>query len=261
MTARAFFAPFVLSLAIAASARCATGAAARPDLGAGTPTLCTAGDCRAPVGALDGFLFMRPCGDAGRGFDCAQESCGAGASTEERTFVLKGDPGKVYEISLAVRGIVEAKNYAGGKRRAPALDPSDTGGDAWYEGGAVLPSPYNTYELHVTPPVPGAPNDYYLNAGDGSREGHMSWALDYRAAIKASGGATIVFRSFDSNCRQIMNCGPGVGSPATGCRAPRVLDLGHAVPAPPATFAQPPRNALGAFGQWLFIDVTAVRAL
>jgi hypothetical protein len=251
--------PIALCLVVAATVGCRTGTASRPDRR--PPALCKEGDCRAAVGALDGFLFTRPCGDAGRGFDCTQESCGTGASTEERTFVVKGDPGQIYEIDLTVRGIVEAKNYAGGRRRAPALDPSDRGGDAWYEGGTVPGSHYNTYELHVTPPVPGAPNDYYLNAGDGSPEGHMSWALDYRAAIRAAGGATLAFRSFDSNCHQIMNCGPGVGSPATGCRAPRVLDLADAVPPPPATFAQPPRNAQGAPGQWLFIDVTAVKAL
>jgi hypothetical protein len=176
-----------------------------------------------------------------------------------QVFAIKGEAGKVYQVTFRVKGIVEAKNYSGGRRRAMGLDPGNAGGDQWYEGGEAPNSTYNTYELHVTPKVAGAPNDYFLNARDGSGEDHSSWALNYMASIKVPGGGTLTFRSFDSNCRQIMNCGPGGGS--NMCRAPRTLDLTGSVPPPPGNFVQPPKNAQNATGQWVFIDVTDVKAL
>jgi hypothetical protein len=228
----------------------------------GTPgALCTAGDCRAIVGDFDGFLYSHPCGDRGTGFDCLGSMCSGGSSTRKQSFTIKGDAAKTYELTFTVRGIVEPKNYSGGKRRATGLDASNTGGDMWYEGGTAPRSTYNTYELHVTPKVAGAPNDYFLNARDGSTEGHESYALNYMATIKVQGGGTIDFASFDANCRQIMNCGPGRGTTATGCRAPRTLNLTASVPPAPSSFVQPPRNAQSAPGQWIFIDVTDVKAL
>jgi hypothetical protein len=222
--------------------------------------LCVAGDCRTLAGDFDGFLYDHPCSDGGRGFDCAGPRCVDGTSTHTQAFAIKGDPGKVYELTFEVRGVVEAKNYQDGKRRATGLDPGARGGDLWYEGGTAPLSTYNSYELHVTPAVAGAPNDYFLNSRDGSRENHQSWALNYSATIKVQGGGTITFRAFDSNCRHITNCGPGVGTTTTKC-VPRTLDLSGAVPPAPASFGQPPRNAQGATGQWLFIDVTSARSL
>ena len=226
---------------------------------AAPPATCMAGDCRPIAGAFDGFLYSHPCGDEGTGFDCLGSMCAGGTSTRTQSFMIKGDPATTYELSFRVRGVVEAKNYSGGRRRAQGLDPSANGGDQWYEGGTAPNSTYNTYELHVTPRVDGAPNDYFLNARDGSGEDHSSWALNYLASIKVKGGGSINFRSFDSNCRQIMNCGPGGGS--NMCAAPRVLNLTGAVPPPPANFVQPPKNAQNATGQWLFIDVLDVKAL
>jgi hypothetical protein len=230
--------------------------------GGGTPgALCTGGDCTAIVGNFDGFLYDHPCSDRGTGFDCLGSMCSGGTSTRTQTFTIKGEPDRVYELTIRVRGIVESKNYSGGKRRAMSLDGSNTGGDQWHEGGTAPNSTYNTYELHVMPKVAGAPNDYFLNSRDGSREGHESWALNYTATFKVQGGGTINWRSFDANCRQIMNCGAGVGSSSTGCRAPRALNLSDATPAVPGSFVQPPKNSQGAPGQWVHIDVTDVKAL
>jgi hypothetical protein len=218
-----------------------------------------AGDCRPLVGNFDGFLYSHPCGDEGTGYDCLGSMCTGGASTRTQAFMIKGDPAVTYELTFRVRGVVEAKNYSGGRRRAQGLDPGANGGDQWYEGGTAPNSTYNTYELHITPRVEGAPNDYFLNARDGSGEDHSSWALNYLASIKVKGGGTINFRSFDSNCRQIMNCGPGGGSNV--CAAPRVLNVTGAIPPPPASFVQPPKNSQNAPGQWVFIDVLDVKAL
>ncbi len=223
------------------------------------------------VGKLDGLLFTAPCSDGGTGFDCtngasvpapqSSPSCQSGAQKETvMNFPIGGEEGKTYNVTFKVYGIVEAKIYQNGMRRAQgAPDPSNTGGDFWYVGGTAPPSTYNTYELHVTPPVAGEANDYFLNSRPDA-EGHSSWALNYSATIAVPAKGNVKFRVFDSNCRQIMNCGPGAGS--STCAAPRTIDLGSTDPKPPAGFMQPWSGGApnGAKGQWLFIDVTKVEA-
>jgi hypothetical protein len=220
--------------------------------------LCAGGDCTGFAGAFDGFLFEYPCA-AATTFDCAGAMCTGGALTITRAIQVKGDPNQIYRIDFRAKGVTESKNYTGGTRRATGpIDPGPTGGDLWYEGGTAPLSTYSSYELHVTPPVDGAPNDYFLNARDGTDEHDGStWALDYAASIKVHGGGTITFKTFDSNCTAELNCGV---RPQGTCQS-RILDLSGAVPAPPATFSQPPKNATGAPVQWLFIDVTNVEAL
>jgi hypothetical protein len=210
------------------------------------------------VGDLDGYLFTAPCGDAGTGYDCLNAGCTDGQKDTVVEFPIAGDPATTYDVTVHVWGIVEAKNYDGGTRRAgDTMDASSTGGDFWYEGGTIPFSSYNTYELHVTPPVYDAANDYFLNARNGSGENHESWALNYTATFPVKGGGTITYRVYDSNCRQIMNCGPGTGS--SSCAAPRSLNISAAEPQP-ADFTQPYVGPApgGALGQWLLIDVTSV---
>lgn len=221
------------------------------------------------AGKLDGLLFTAPCSDAGTGFDCTNgaavpapqnsPACQSGATKETvMNFPIGGETGKTYNMTFKVYGIVEAKIYQNGMRRAQgAPDPSNTGGDFWYVGGTAPNSTYNTYELHVTPPVAGEANDYFLNSRPDA-EGHSSWALNYSATIAVPAGGSVKFRVFDSNCRQIKNCGPGAGSGT--CQAPRSLDLSSTDPKPPASFTQPFTGGApgGATGQWLYIDVTKV---
>jgi hypothetical protein len=223
--------------------------------------LCTGGDCSAIVGGFDGLVFYNACSGAGTGNSCTETMCVGGTVTFTQDFNIKGDPTKVYEITFRVKGVTEAKNYMGGTRRAVGMNASAAGGDQWYEGGTVPLSSYGSYELHVTPKVPSAPNDYYLNSRDGTDEHDgNTWALNYTATMRTNGGSTITFRSFDSNCVEIMNCGPNA-TIATVCAAPRSLDLSGSVPPPPATLSMPVKNAQGATGQWVFIDVTDVRML
>jgi hypothetical protein len=223
------------------------------------------------VGKFDGFLFVAPCSDGGTGYDCTNgaavpapqnsPACSSGSSkTTTMDFAIGGEMGKVYNVTMKVYGIVETKIYQNGMRRAgQTMDASNTGGDFWYVGGTAPNSTYNTYELHVTPKVDGEANDYFLNSRPDS-ENHSSWALNYSATIAVPGGGKINFRVFDSNCRQIMNCGPGAGSGT--CQAPRNLDLNNTDPKPPASFMQPFTGGApnGATGQWVYIDVTKVEA-
>src|SRR5439155_22115801 len=229
-------------------------------------SLCNAGDCNAIVNGFDGYLFHYVCGEPHMpnscpGTACVMNAMGASEKTFTKDFVVKGDPTKTYQIDFTIKGIVEAKNYSGGVRRSAApLDPGTTGNDLWYEGGTVPVSTYESYELHVTPQVQGAANDYYLNARDGTDEHDgNTWVIDYTASIQVRGGGTIGYRTFDSNCAEIMNCGPNSRT-APMCM-PRIVDLGGAVPPPPPGFSQPPANAQGSPGQWFLIDVTDVRSL
>jgi hypothetical protein len=212
--------------------------------------LCSAGNCADFVGELDGYLFEYPCA----GSNCSAPGCMNNALTITKEFKIKGDAGKVYRVDFNVRGITESKNYTGGMRRSTLpIDPGPAGQDLWYEGGTAPVSSYSSYELHVTPPVTGAPNDYFLNARDGTGEHDGStWALKYQASIKVNGGGTITFKTFDSNCFAIKNCGAG-----GGC-TPRTLDLSDAVP--PMTAMQP-FMINGVAPQWLHIDVLSVEAL
>jgi hypothetical protein len=159
-----------------------------------------------------------------------------------------------------VYGVVETRRYQGGVRRAGGLfDPNSL--DLWHEGG-VLPAvtgTFNSYELHVDPQVPGAPNDYFLNSRAGNDQ-QLVVRLDYEATIAVPGAGTIQFRSFDLNCRQITNCsttecGPPTPKPLT---TPSVT---NAEPPPPPTFVQPYQTGANVGrGQWVYIDVTDVVA-
>lgn len=226
------------------------------------------------AGKLDGFLFIAPCGDGGTGYDCLNSAAvpapqnsptcnNQQPKTTTMDFPIGGAAGKIYDMTVHVYGVVEAKNYQNGMRRdGNNMNASATGGDFWHVGGTAPNSTYNTYEFHVTPAVAGATaNDYFLNSRNGTGEGHESWGLNYTATFPVTGGGKLNFKIYDSNCRQIMNCGPGTGS--STCAAPRSIDLSATDPKPPASFTQPfVGGAPGgkATGQWVYIDVTAVVA-
>ena len=183
--------------------------------------VCQGGDCTSIVGEFDGYMFVYPCTTSAAG--CM--ACPADKKlTITREFKVNGDSSKVYQVDFNVKGVVESKNYTGGIRRSTMpLDASATGGDLWYEGGTFAESTYSTYELHVLPKVAGAPNDYYLNARDGTDEHDgTSWGANYSASVKVNGGGTITFRTYDSNCSAISNT------------RSRTFDLSDTVPPPPA---------------------------
>jgi hypothetical protein len=212
------------------------------------------------VGAFDGFLFTSRCGDGGTGFDCLNSinNCSDGQNTElRRAFQVAGEAGTVFDVTVRVRGVVELKNYNNDMRAAGDDSNADSQPNFLGMGGNIPQSTYNTYELNIAPEVAGAANHYWMNARDGSNEDHESFPVDFEFTFPAQAGGSINFRMFDLNCRQIMNCGPGVGS--NTCRAPRTIDLGNADP-PAANFTQPFEGPANAFGQWLHFDVTKVVA-
>lgn len=220
--------------------------------GGGTP-----GDLISTVaGKLDGYLFTAPCSDKGTGYDCTNSGCTGSTKTTTQTFNIGGTPGQTYTMALHVYGIAEGKRYTGGTRRAGGTDDTgNTGGDFLYTGGTDPGSTYNTYELHVRNAT-AETAVYYLNSINGT-EAHSSYALSFDMNVTVVGGGQIVFRVYDSNCRQIMNCGPGAGS--STCAAPRTITVSAASPAP-MNFTQPWVGGApaGAYGQWVLIDVKSV---
>jgi hypothetical protein len=247
-----------------------------PDSGGGvvrdapvsTGGLCTAGDCRASVGGLDGFLIDESCQGPRMGSDCIGVWCASGMRNQMRQFQLVGpaaDASKTFAITVRVRGVAECKSYSGGMRRVAAHQGRGDLHDQWYVGGTPVGitsgNPWNSQELHVTPPVAGEANDYYMNAcGMGQGESHFTYKLDYTSTIKVQGGGTITYRKVDNNCRMIANCGTeesGTGS----CAQSHTVEVTGAVPPPPPGFTQPLTNTQGARGQFIFIDVQDVKQL
>jgi hypothetical protein len=210
------------------------------------------------AGKLDGYLFTAPCSDKGTGYDCTNSGCTGNTKTTTQTFTIGGTPGQAYTMAIHVYGIAEGKRYTGGTRRAGGTDyTGDTGGDFLYTGGMDPGSTYNTYEVHVRNQAMTETAVYFLNSINGTEQ-HSSYALSFDMTLMVVGGGSIVFRVYDSNCRQIMNCGPGAGS--STCAKPRTIDVSGANPAP-MSFTQPwvGQAPAGAYGQWVLLDVKSVQ--
>ncbi|HWA75553.1 MAG TPA: hypothetical protein VG937_24630 [Polyangiaceae bacterium] len=210
------------------------------------------------AGKLDGYLFTAPCSDKGTGYDCTNSGCTGNTKTTTQTFTIGGTPGQAYTLSIHVYGIAEGKRYTGGTRRAGGTDyTGDTGGDFLYTGGTDPGSTYNSYEVHVRNQAMTETAVYYLNSINGTEQ-HSSYALSFDMTLMVVGGGSILFRVYDSNCRQIMNCGPGAGS--STCAKPRTIDVSQSNPAP-MNFTQPwvGQAPAGAYGQWVLLDVKSVQ--
>jgi hypothetical protein len=142
------------------------------------------------------------------------------------------------------------------------MTPNASGANnTWYVGGQQAnDSIWNTYELHISPPVPGAANVYFLNSFPSNPnwcEKEASYQVGYTASFQVLGGGTMTFTIHDSNCMAQQNCGPADTSPT--CDAARTIDLSGMSPA--ATFTQPPTNSIGGttyYPQWLYFDVKSV---
>lgn len=222
------------------------------------------------VGAWDGAMLLFPCQDMRTGYDCTNVGCTGGSVTTTKVYTIGGQTGTVYNVTFRVRGVVETYAYVGGTRQSgtTGLTQSLTmPGGLFCSGGAQQPATnggdYNTYELDVAPAVAGEANMYYLNSVIASENPHTSsvtqhltFGIDYSATIKVTGGGTVTFKTYDSNCALVQNCGP---TQATMCQSPRTVSLAGAMPAPPASFSQPySGNPTAAHGQWVFFDITSV---
>jgi hypothetical protein len=225
---------------------------------------------------LDGFYWEGTCsgdlsvsGKNGPLLDNGGTTCPSGTSWANRgtirtiTKVVQGSQGTQYTINFEVRGVVGARCYMGGAPATTAPSTATGQNNWWYVGGSPDTNGdiWNTYELHVDPPVSGQANVYYFNSAQPSPtwcQKEATYEVKYSASFKVLGGGTMRFIIHDSNCQAQQNCGSNEAS--TTCDSPRSsIDLSGMSPA--ATFSQPPTNVVGTktyYPQWLYFDVTSV---
>ena len=217
------------------------------------------------VGAWDGALLQFPCGSTHDAYNCSNTACTNNQTTKKTEWTIGGTADATYEVTFNVRGVVETYYYPGATRDGGSIKDNP---DLFASGGAPQDSSgsnydYNTYQLVVTPPVTGEPNTYFLNSvtmaenphASNSPTTHVTFPINYTKTIKVTGGGKVTFTTFDSNCTFLQNCGPTQGST---CANPRTVSLDGVTPAAPTSFMQPFEAPSGAFGQWVFFDITKV---
>jgi hypothetical protein len=220
-------------------------------------------------GTCNGNIVIhgRNCPYAPKGSTSA--TCPSGATWDTRGTIVsqvlnvKGTTGTEYTVTIQVAGVLGTRCYTGGTPAVANMTPSATGpNNTWYVGGVQANnSIWNTYELHIAPPVAdAAANVYYFNAFPSNPnwcEKEASYQIGYTASFKVLGGGTMTFTVHDANCMVQQNCGGD--DTATTCSAPRTIDLSGMTP--PATFTQPPKNSVNGttyYPQWLYFDVKSV---
>ena len=251
---------------------------------AGAPTVASI------VPTLDNFFWLGKCGDQqSTTKDCPVASdvgtaCKTGVTDwfalgafRVNTHKVGGVTGTKYVINFDARGFTGGKHYDGGTRQDTGTMYNQTGNDGWEVGGTPSPTKWNTYEIHVSPPVPGQPvnnqaltcdecpkgpdNVYYTNSFSGTVDGtHEVFPVKISASFPVLGGGTITLVIHDSNCLAQQNCGTNT-DPAAMCDAPRSIDLGGFAAVPPTGFAQPYVQAGSQYNwhpQWLLFDVKSI---
>ncbi len=139
-------------------------------------------------------------------------------------FQLGGEPGALYDVTLKINGVVEAKYYEGGVRRDHenfASAQQLTGADAWYTGGSAVSSTYAIYKLTVFEPDGVTEvQHYYLNSfPQGSNlESHQTVVLGYDATLSVPGQGIIEYLSVEPDCYTNDNCGHGETANCVGSR-------------------------------------------
>ncbi len=246
--------------------------------------MCNNGDCTSIVGKWDGALTQFPCSSMSTdGYDCMNACPGGGGKTTTFTYPIGGTPGTIYDVTLEAKGIVEVYQYVGATFPPSYTNPIKGNGglnNLFTIGGTQQSAnnggDYNTYEIDVSPAVAGltnvagtgatAHNVYYLNgvpANETPHNGpttHLTFCIDDLATIKVPAGGTVTFKSFDSNCVQVENCGSTRGS---NCSSPQSVSLAGAVPFDSTVMSfnqsQPWKTSTG-YGQWVLFDIKNVTA-
>ncbi len=187
--------------------------------------------------------------------------------------------GTTYKVTIRFAGVVECKTYT---TLTNCPQPANTGRgsvyDMWCPGGQdpplnSNPDHYNTYMLSVTPdrsgttprigpmqgPMPTTGNWWMLNeCPQGVSEFHLTWQINYEKTINVPAGSWINFTDFDTNCREILNCGSAPDASST-CASHFSLVPTNAVPQPPSTITtQPAAAGANSYGQWIYFDVKSV---
>jgi len=105
-----------------------------------------------------------------------------------RTF--GGNPNSLYAVTFHVRGVVEPKNFTGGKVEH----------EHFQMDGVPVQNDYNFYSLKVSAPLA----TYTFNRNE-ETVGHYTFPIDYEVTIMIKGGAQVVMGAYDSNDVAIAN--------------------------------------------------------
>ncbi len=256
--------------------------------GGSSPMLCPGGDCRA-VFKMDGFLSQDP-PDSVSGSDGIQgvgtngQTCvpsenrmDHGLLFKEAHWKLTGPgitTGTMYKVTFHVVGVIECKTYNTNCTRAPNQGRS-AAYNMWCPGATDNGDHWNTFMISITPQsssttpgmgptnlgaTPDPTHRFMLNeCPAGVPESHKTWMVDHDATITVPGDSFVNFVEFDTNCREIINCGASDDS-GTTCTSHYSVSspaLTTAVP-PPTGLTMPGAGKNGAYGQWLFFDVKSI---
>lgn len=167
---------------------------------ASTTDSSAAGDLRSIASGLDALFVDVQCAantptPLANGATCLHPT-----STQhiERPVTLGGDPGRVYAITLRVRGIWEPTKIDGGEHPDKA-HPLNVGGTLPPGTGSSDAVSYQQYSLQVSDPK----QTYWLN--DHQYLAHAIHKEDYQATVRVRGGAKVTVIMNDGNERQIAN--------------------------------------------------------
>jgi len=117
----------------------------------------------------------------------SSSTCTTAGSVDDQV-VMAGEAGVIYGVQLAVRGVLEHKEYANG----------DCDGQ-WCIGGDPDPSPWNEVTIIVSDP----PGEYHPNAGEGGV--FEVFAVDEERTVAIAAGATITIEIDGNGACSIEN--------------------------------------------------------
>jgi hypothetical protein len=137
--------------------------------------------------ALDGVSLDLPCKDyVATKFDCTT------VADINKSIIVGGEPAKVYEVEIRVRGAVEPMTYSGGS----------TDGSYFYVGGTASDKNFNIYSISTENPK----QVYYLNSK--ATVGGYIDPIDYKVKIKVAGSSTVKLFASAQNGTIISNNKP-----------------------------------------------------
>jgi hypothetical protein len=122
---------------------------------------------------------------------------GQGMIARDDTVVVAGDAAVVYDVTIRVRGVVQAETYTGGVQDQ----------QGFYIGGALGHLGRSAvFMMGISSPQ----QVYYLNAlvktADVAADSYHSFPVDFTATIPIAGGASVRFVAAASSCEIARNC-------------------------------------------------------
>jgi hypothetical protein len=137
-----------------------------------------AGASASPAAALDKVRLECPC-KPGAADHTSDNNCNVTPQVDRQTFMktMGGDPNKVYNVTLRVRGLTEPNTYKSGTLQ----------GERFYIGGSTSTAGYTSYMMTTANPA----QHFFFNYSPTT--GHMHFKLDYQVTVKIRGGSQVTF--------------------------------------------------------------------